>query len=136
VTAFLVSSFRKPGPAQDGSKVTVAEVLGRTVRELEGRAKMAPAIRAAILNAVGETYYGLGLVPETVIALEKTLALRRQELGDDHPETLGSMSGTCDIAGNAPLAPRRWRVNQPADGWTVYRSIAPDSFDKIAPFTG
>ncbi len=90
VTAFLVSSFRKPDPAQDGRKVTVAEVLGRTVTELEERAKMAPRTRAIMLNAVGETYYGLGLVPETVIAFEKSFALRRQELGDDHPDTLES----------------------------------------------
>jgi serine/threonine-protein kinase len=92
VTEFLVSSFRKPDPAQDGRKVTVAEVLSRAVQELEGRAKMAKATKATILNAVGETYRGLGLVPETVKVWDQAFAIRRQEFGDDHPDTLISMN--------------------------------------------
>jgi serine/threonine protein kinase/lipopolysaccharide biosynthesis regulator YciM len=91
VTEFLVSSFRKPDPAQDGKDVKVAEVLGRAAKELEGRAKMALATKATILDAVGQTYRGLGLVPETVEAREKTFALRRQDLGEDHPDTLTAM---------------------------------------------
>jgi serine/threonine protein kinase/lipopolysaccharide biosynthesis regulator YciM len=91
VTEFLVSSFRKPDPAQDGKDVKVAELLGRAVQELEGRAKMAPATRAAILDAVGQTYYGLGLMPETVTTQEKTFALCRTALGEDHSDTLSAM---------------------------------------------
>ena len=66
VTEFLVSSFRKPDPAQDGRKVTVAEVLAGAVKDLEGRPKVAPATRATILSAVGRTYRGLGLVSEAL----------------------------------------------------------------------
>jgi tetratricopeptide (TPR) repeat protein len=92
VTEFLVSSFRKPDPAQDGKTVTVAEVLGRAVQDLEGRAKLAPGARAALLGAVGETYRGLGLVPEAVGIFEKAASARRQELGEDHPETLKALN--------------------------------------------
>src|SRR5262249_8309702 len=91
VTGFLVLSFRKPDPAQDGKDVKVAELLSRAVQELEGRSKMAPATKAAILDAVGQTYYGLGLIPETVTTQEKPCALGRKELGEDHPDTLSSM---------------------------------------------
>src|SRR5205823_1783023 len=59
VTEFLVSSFRKPDPTEDGKDVKVAEVLARAVKELERRTKMAPVTKATILNAVGETYSGL-----------------------------------------------------------------------------
>ena len=92
VTEFLVSSFRKPDPVQDGKDVKVAEVLGRAVKELEGRAKMAPGTKATIFGAVGNTYRGLGLVPETVAVWEKTCVLHRKELGEDHIETLESMN--------------------------------------------
>src|SRR5262249_6352976 len=89
VTEFLVSSFRRPDPEQDGAKVTVAEVLGRAVKELEGR-KIAPATQVTILEAVGTTYHGLGLVAESVDAWERTLATRRRVLSDGHPDILES----------------------------------------------
>ncbi len=106
VTEFLVSSFRKPDPAAEGEKVTVAQVLGRAVQELEGR-KITPATRATILSAVGETYRGLGLVSETVGLFEKVLEIRRRELGEDHPETLESMNNlalACSDAGHPDRA--------------------------------
>ena len=74
VTAFLVSSFRKADPGEDGRTLTVAETLGRAVEGLEQRPKMATTTAAAILNAVAETYYGLGMVPESVEAAAKALA--------------------------------------------------------------
>jgi serine/threonine protein kinase len=61
VTEFLVSSFRKPDPVEDGRAVTVAEVLGSAVKELERRPTMPAATRATILSALGQTYFGLGL---------------------------------------------------------------------------
>jgi serine/threonine protein kinase/Tfp pilus assembly protein PilF len=101
VTAFLISSFRKPDPAQDGRTVTVAEVLSRAVTEREARPKMAAATRATIFLAVGQTFRGLGLIAETVAVVEKALAIRRQELGNDHPDTLAAMNelaGGCEAA--------------------------------------
>ena len=107
VTEFLVSSFRKPDPALDGRDVKVAEVLGHAVKQLEGRAKMVPATKATILGAVGETFLGLGLVPETVAAYEKAFALSRQEFGEDHPDTLTSKNNLAvayEIAGRLDRA--------------------------------
>jgi serine/threonine protein kinase len=88
VTEFLVSSFRKPDPAQDGKDVKVAEVLGRAVQELEGRANMAPATKAAILSAVGNTYYGLGLYDAAARTLIQAIAVRVTALGHSDPDTL------------------------------------------------
>jgi tetratricopeptide (TPR) repeat protein len=100
VSGFLVSSFRKPDPAQDGRKVTVVDVLDGAVKELDQR-KIHPATQATILNAVGETYRGLGLVPQAVEILEKSLALRRRELGDEDPETLVSQHNLALASGEA-----------------------------------
>ena len=92
VTAFLVSTFRKPDPEMDGRDVKMAEVLEGAVKEVEGRARMAPTTRAAIFAAIGETYGGLGLPSESVEVFEKAVAVRRQVHGDDHPETLAAMA--------------------------------------------
>jgi serine/threonine protein kinase/tetratricopeptide (TPR) repeat protein len=92
VTEFLVSSFRKADPAQDGRTLTVAEVLDRAVQAVEQRPKMAPTTAAAILSAVSETYHGLGMVPENVQVATKALALRRLALGGDHLATLAAMN--------------------------------------------
>jgi serine/threonine protein kinase/tetratricopeptide (TPR) repeat protein len=91
VTDFLVLSFRKPDPAQDGRKVTVAEVLGSAVKVLEER-KITPATKATIFSAIGESYYDLGLTPEAVSINEKALGIRRQELGEYHNDTLEAMN--------------------------------------------
>src|SRR5262249_60502077 len=80
VTEFLVSSFRRPDPDQDGRAVTVAAVLGSAVKNLE-TGKLAPATRATILGAVGATYRGLGLVKEAVGIWERALGIRLQVLG-------------------------------------------------------
>ena len=92
VTEFLVSSFRKPNPARDGRTVTVAEVLGRAVEELERRPRMAATTRATILNAIGDTFHGLGMVPENVDVCEKALEIRRRVLGEYHPDSLISLN--------------------------------------------
>ncbi len=93
VTEFLVSSFRKPDPAQDGrQQLQVAEVLSRAVTELGGHQQMAPSTRATILSAVGQTYRGLGLVPENLEVSEKAFAIRHEVLGEDHLDTLMSMN--------------------------------------------
>jgi tetratricopeptide (TPR) repeat protein/tRNA A-37 threonylcarbamoyl transferase component Bud32 len=92
VTEFLVSSFRKPDPTLDGGKVTVAEVLGQAVKDLESREKMAAATRANIYAAVAETYFGLGLYQEMVPISEKAVQIYKTALGDDHPDTLAALA--------------------------------------------
>jgi eukaryotic-like serine/threonine-protein kinase len=91
ITAFLVSSFRMPNPEQEGSKVTVAEVLGSAIKDLEGRPSMTPTTRASILDAVGLTYRGLGLVPGAIGLAEQAVSIRRRELGADDHQTLIAM---------------------------------------------
>ena len=92
VTNFLVSSFRKADPAQDGRNVTAAEILTRAVTDLERRSTMVPTARASLLSAVGLTYRGLGLISENLDVSGKALAIRRQAIGDQHPDTLSSMN--------------------------------------------
>jgi serine/threonine-protein kinase len=60
VLEYFVGTFRRADPAEDGAKVTIAEVLKRSAQELSTEVKLEPAIRGALLNAIGETYVGLG----------------------------------------------------------------------------
>jgi serine/threonine protein kinase/lipopolysaccharide biosynthesis regulator YciM len=87
VTQFLVTSLRRADPAEDGRKVTIAEVLADAIKTLE-KTDVAPTTKAEILDAVAETYRGLGLAPESVAAGEKAVALLGSELGDEHADTL------------------------------------------------
>ena len=51
-----------------------------------------PLIKATLLNAIGETYNGLGLHREALPVFEQALRLRREQLGEDDPATLDSMN--------------------------------------------
>ena len=52
VSRFLVEAFRKPDPARDGSKVTVAEVLDQAVSKLQDQFAGSPRIQGELLQAL------------------------------------------------------------------------------------
>jgi serine/threonine protein kinase/tetratricopeptide (TPR) repeat protein len=90
VSRFLVEAFRKPDPARDGSKVTVAEVLDQAMSKLQGQFAGSPGIEGELLQALAETYKGLGLYDKAVKAHELAVSVRSSSLGPDHPDTLAS----------------------------------------------
>jgi serine/threonine protein kinase/Tfp pilus assembly protein PilF len=90
VSRFLVEAFRKPDPAQDGSRVTVAEVLGQAESKLGDQFATSPRVEGELLQALGRTYYGLGLYNEATAVHERAVSVRRSSLGPDHPDTLTS----------------------------------------------
>ena len=92
VLDYLVASFRKSDPDIDGETLTVAALFGQAVEQLETTFPNQPLIQAALLNAIGQTYVGLGLYQKAVSVLERARDLRRTELGEDHEETLTSMN--------------------------------------------
>jgi serine/threonine protein kinase len=90
VTELLVDAFKKPDPSQDGEKVTVAEMLDQAVDGLDKRFAGSPGIKGRLLNALGLTYYGLGLYPKAAAAHERAVAALSRALGPDHRDTLDS----------------------------------------------
>ncbi|QDV38710.1 serine/threonine-protein kinase [Tautonia plasticadhaerens] len=92
VTEFLITSFRSPDPGRDGRTITIVEILTRSLDDLRDRDALAPPTRAAILNAIGQSYRGLGLTREAVDVLEEARALSAEHLGPDHPDTLRSQN--------------------------------------------
>ena len=88
---FLVDAFRRPDPAVDGSSLKVVDLLDRAVRELEESLKDQPLMEATILGAIGETFGGLGMPSKSFPVFQRAAALRRDTLGEDHPETLHAL---------------------------------------------
>ena len=61
VREFLVGAFRSPDPSEDGRLIKVADVLDQATEKLERGFRGSDATKGAFLNALGETYEGLGL---------------------------------------------------------------------------
>ena len=97
VLDYLVASFRKPDPDADGEKLTVAELFDQAAEQLDTTFPNQPLIQAQLLNAIGQTYLGLGLYQKAVAVHERARDLRRNELGEDHEDTLDvdEQSGLC-----------------------------------------
>jgi serine/threonine protein kinase len=90
VLSYFVQVFRRADPAQDGEEVTIVEVLKRSEQELRNKTHLDPAMRGMLLDAIGQTYMGLGLPNEAVDILEQAVALCREHLGADHVATFHS----------------------------------------------
>ena len=78
VSTFLVEAFHKPDPSEDGEKVTVAAVLDQAARKLGNDFGGSPRIQGELLNAMGRTYYGLGLYHKAAGAFERAMAVRQR----------------------------------------------------------
>ena len=62
VSNFLVDAFRSPDPTQDGRQVKVADVLDRAAARIQQGFAGSSVTKAALLDALGTTYVGLGLL--------------------------------------------------------------------------
>jgi tetratricopeptide (TPR) repeat protein len=51
-----------------------------------------PLVEASLRDTLGSTYWFLGDGPQALKLYERALALRQAKLGEDHPETLASLS--------------------------------------------
>ena len=90
VSNFLVQAFRSPDPSEDGRQVKIVDVLDRASERVEKDLAGSPAIQGALLFALGDTYFGLGLLDRALSLLTKSATVRESSLGPDHPDTLAS----------------------------------------------
>ncbi|MBI1904194.1 MAG: serine/threonine protein kinase [Planctomycetia bacterium] len=95
VSDYLVSAFRSPDPARDGRRITVAEMLASAAKRAQAEFADKPLVKARMLHALGQTYVGLGLPREALPLCAEAMELRRENLGEDAPETLVSV---CNLA--------------------------------------
>ena len=88
---FLVEIFRRPDPGVDGRSLKVVDLLDQATSDLERSLLDQPLMKATLYTAIGETFGGLGMPQQSFAAFQRALSLRRQQLGDDHADTLASL---------------------------------------------
>jgi non-specific serine/threonine protein kinase/serine/threonine-protein kinase len=77
-----------PGEGGRSPNVTVRELLDRTAKRIEGKFQDQPLVEAAIRLTVGNAYVALPRYADALPHLERSLQLRTDLLGEDHPDTL------------------------------------------------
>jgi tetratricopeptide (TPR) repeat protein len=112
VSAFLTEAFRSPDPEQDGRQVKVVDVLDRAVEKLDKEFTGSPATKGALLNALGQTYVGLGLHDKAIETLGKAHSVREAMLGPDHPDTLESRNDLAVAYDDAGRTSEAIRLNE------------------------
>jgi tetratricopeptide (TPR) repeat protein len=90
VSSFLVAAFRSPDPYRDGRQVKVVEILDRASERLDKEYTGSQATRGAMMDALGQTYRGLGLYDQAVSLHTRARDVREATLGPDHPDLLAS----------------------------------------------
>jgi serine/threonine protein kinase len=87
-----VNSFPiDPDQFNANQRLTVKEVLDRAAARIGDRFNGQPSVEAAIRMAIGQSYESLSLHLLAIPHFERAVALRRANLGSDHPATLASM---------------------------------------------
>jgi len=76
----------KPDP-----DLKVRTALDRAAGKIGEKFTNQPLVEASIRRTIGETYQQLGLYPQARPHFERELELRRQVLGDHHPDTFAAM---------------------------------------------
>ena len=90
VGTFLVDAFKKPDPSTDGKDVKVADILDQAFDGLAKGFSGSKATEGSLLDALGKSYYGLGLFPKAEEAHRKARAVREAALGPSHRDSLSS----------------------------------------------
>jgi tetratricopeptide (TPR) repeat protein len=90
VSTFMVDAFRSPDLSQDGRTLKVADLLDSATEKLDQKFAGSPVIKGALLDALGQTYCGLGLYIKAEKTITNARAVRETALGPDHPDTLAS----------------------------------------------
>ncbi len=90
VNAFLTNMLSSAAPNARGAEVQVVDVLDQAAWSLDLEFADRPLDRAAVLHTLGSTYLALGKYDQAHDHLSTALQLRRDGLGNEHPETLAS----------------------------------------------
>ena len=88
VRTFLVEAFRGFDPTRNTRPVTVIDLLDRAAARLDKETIRSRVTKAVLLGALGQTYLGMGHYARAEALLENALALRKSDLGADHPDVL------------------------------------------------
>jgi len=87
VSRFLADILQLADPNRSGGELTVTQAIDRAAPSIDRRFEDRPLVRARLLYVLGEVYTRLSHYDEALDALERSLALRIDQLGEDHALT-------------------------------------------------
>ncbi len=92
VNRFLRNMLASADPDRYGIDVRVVDVLDQAAEDVHQDFADHPLIRAAVLHTLGETYHAVGEFTEAKRHLVDAFEIRRERLGDDHPQTVATLA--------------------------------------------
>jgi tRNA A-37 threonylcarbamoyl transferase component Bud32 len=90
-TAAQASPGSKPDP-----DLKVRTALDRAAARIAGKFDAQPLVEASLRQTIGATYLDLGLYTEAQREIQRAIDLRRRALGEEHPDTLRSLSSLAE----------------------------------------
>lgn len=102
VTEFLSDTLASVDPAEaKGQEPTVREVLRRAALQIDDAFPDQPLVAATLRTTIGNTFRALGDRVTAERHLSVALALRRDQLGTQHPDTLRSANNLTNLLADA-----------------------------------
>lgn len=93
VAGFLKDLFEVNDPfGEDGSAITLREVLNRGARQVTDDLNDQPAVRAELMDVIGQVYQNMGQYDSSAVLLRRALALRRATFGTNHQAVAQSLN--------------------------------------------
>ena len=92
VVEFLTKILASARPERLGRKVTVQEVLQRGEKQVAEEFESQPEVEAEVRGTLGHTYQSLGLLDLAHEQFQRSLAMRTDVLGPEHPDTIAAMN--------------------------------------------
>ena len=91
ITAFLVEAFRTPDPKYgESGAVQARDIVDRAVERIRGELGAEPAVRARLLQVLGESSMALGEFEQAEELVKESIRLRTQMHGADGEATVAS----------------------------------------------
>lgn len=91
VADFLVELFQSADPYQrNEAEPTVRDLVEHAARRIDAEIANEPLLRARLLATLGQVFSNLADYDQAQELMERSVTLRGEALGDDHPDTLDS----------------------------------------------
>jgi eukaryotic-like serine/threonine-protein kinase len=98
LATFMMDLFKVSDPSEArGNSITAREVLDKGAEKISQELKDEPETRATLMATMGKVYQGLGLYGQAKPLLEEALRLRRQVLGNQHPDVVRSLNDLASV---------------------------------------
>jgi tetratricopeptide (TPR) repeat protein len=87
VAEFMIDVFRRANPNERrGAEVTVRDALDAAASRIDRDLINQPRLRLSLMRKMGQSYSGLGLMPEALGLMERQVSLARSQFGETDAE--------------------------------------------------